>query len=460
MREVYAIPGMKIFLGRCGENMASCVVFDISEWQTTYGEGTVQLIHQRNGDKTPYPCVIEQNSNVVTWCITDSDVAVAGRGRAELQYYVGDTLVKSDTHITITERALGTASETPPEPYESWMENMLGMASETQENAEAAAQSAEAADTSAEAAANSADNADESRRLAELYKQDAKSEADRAEAEAEAAVAEAAARAEEAVQPLVNAAEASANEAAESAGNAAESAAKAERSVSAAASEADRAKAEADRAAGAVGGDFATRSDAQAMADKAESNANKYTDEAEANANKYTDQKVSGIPAPDVSGQIGEHNTSSSAHSDIRILASNAQSKADAAATAAAAAQSTADSAASAAAEAKNIANSKQDAATAINTSNIGQQSVNYATSAGQLYNSSCGALTWGGDHMLSAAARPKINLHFGDNDLFCYNAANGTYHTILDAGNSNKTKLVSTDTTPAENNTINWTYK
>ena len=37
-------------------------------------------------------------------------------------------------------------------------------------------------------------------------------------------------------------------------------------------------------------------------------------------AKTYTDTKIAAIPTPDVSGQIGEHNTSTSAHNDIREL--------------------------------------------------------------------------------------------------------------------------------------------
>lgn len=42
-------------------------------------------------------------------------------------------------------------------------------------------------------------------------------------------------------------------------------------------------------------------------------------------AKAYTDSKLSTIPTPDVSGQIAAHNADTSAHSDIRQLASNAQ---------------------------------------------------------------------------------------------------------------------------------------
>jgi hypothetical protein len=88
-----------------------------------------------------------------------------------------------------------------------------------------------------------------------------------------------------------------------------------------------------DEAQAIAGGDFATHSEAQAMADKAEGN-----------ANAYTDRKFAAIPTPDVSGQIGVHNADSSAHSDIRKAASDAQTAASNAASAAAAAQNTADS--------------------------------------------------------------------------------------------------------------------
>ena len=56
-----------------------------------------------------------------------------------------------------------------------------------------------------------------------------------------------------------------------------------------------------------------------------------------AEAHEYADEKLADIPTPDVSGQIGAHNTNTSAHSDIRTAVSNA-------AAAAAAAQSTANS--------------------------------------------------------------------------------------------------------------------
>lgn len=57
---------------------------------------------------------------------------------------------------------------------------------------------------------------------------------------------------------------------------------------------------------------------------------------AESNANSYTDRKISEIPTPDVSGQIGQHNEDLEAHPSIReaiggaaTAAQNAQATAE-----------------------------------------------------------------------------------------------------------------------------------
>ncbi len=185
MREVSAILGKEIFLGRCGENKATCVVFNISEWKRVYGDGVLHLLHQRNGDRAPYPCDVTQDG---VWCITNADAAVAGRGRAELQYYVGDTLVKSDTYTTVTERALGTASEEPPAPFEGWVEKVLSAGANALESAEAAAKSEAAVAQNAEAAKESEENAKDSEQTASGYLGEAKSAANAAEAARDASI--------------------------------------------------------------------------------------------------------------------------------------------------------------------------------------------------------------------------------------------------------------------------------
>lgn len=102
---------------------------------------------------------------------------------------------------------------------------------------------------------------------------------------------------------------------------------------------------------------------------------------------KYTDDKIAAIPTPDVSGQIGTHNTSTTAHSDIRNVANAAKSSADAAQTAAntaaasaQTAQSTANEAKTAAANAATAAQNAQSTATAAQTA--AQTAADTATAA------------------------------------------------------------------------------
>lgn len=50
--------GEIIQLGRRGENLARRILFDLTNWQALYGDGTVELIYQRPGEDTVYPVAI------------------------------------------------------------------------------------------------------------------------------------------------------------------------------------------------------------------------------------------------------------------------------------------------------------------------------------------------------------------------------------------------------------------
>ena len=129
-------------LGKQGENLARKIQFDISRWIGSFGPGTVQLLHQRSGDEAPYPVAVEQEGDCAVWTVTNADTAVPGTGSTELQYYVGDTLVKSETWMTKVFPALGPASETPPEAQQGWVDQVLqagAAAAEAAEKAENAA---------------------------------------------------------------------------------------------------------------------------------------------------------------------------------------------------------------------------------------------------------------------------------------------------------------------------------
>lgn len=142
MREVKARPGEDIQIGRSGENLATRVTFDVSEW----GEGTINLLHQRNGDEAPYPCAITVENGVVVWEITEADAAVAGRGRAELQYMNEDGVcIKSAIFSTNTHRALGKGKPLPPAPIEGWVNKVLTTGARAEQAAKEALKAAEEA---------------------------------------------------------------------------------------------------------------------------------------------------------------------------------------------------------------------------------------------------------------------------------------------------------------------------
>ena len=124
--EVYRVKTGRILpLGKQGENLVRQIQFDLSRWISNFGPGTVQLLHQRNGDEAPYPVAVEQEGNLAVWTVTSADTAAAGTGRAELQYYVGDALAKSETWMTKVLAALGPAGETPPEAQQGWVDQVL-----------------------------------------------------------------------------------------------------------------------------------------------------------------------------------------------------------------------------------------------------------------------------------------------------------------------------------------------
>ena len=52
--EVYRVKtGSILPLGKQGENLVRQIQFDLSRWISNFGPGTVQLLHQRNGDEAP-----------------------------------------------------------------------------------------------------------------------------------------------------------------------------------------------------------------------------------------------------------------------------------------------------------------------------------------------------------------------------------------------------------------------
>lgn len=140
----------RIHLGKLDENIAVSFVFDLAEWYETYGNGIPSLILQRSGDAQPYPIVLSIDGTKATWVVSNIDTAKAGVGYAELNFSnQNDLLAKSYQILVDVTDSLAEAGEAP-DPYDSWIDILTELGSETEANAQAAAGSAEEAEQSAE----------------------------------------------------------------------------------------------------------------------------------------------------------------------------------------------------------------------------------------------------------------------------------------------------------------------
>ena len=119
----------QIILGRQGENNATTIEIDVSEWLAEYPNATINILAERNGDTSPYIAVTSVADGILRWVITESDTALSGRGKAEIRATIDDVIKKSAVAVTIVIPSLeGEPTPTPPEPAQSWVDEVLAAA--------------------------------------------------------------------------------------------------------------------------------------------------------------------------------------------------------------------------------------------------------------------------------------------------------------------------------------------
>ena len=122
--KIYVEPGMKICIGRTGENYATEIIFNIANWIELYGDnGIVSLLIEK--DELTYPREITVNDNQVIWKVTNSDTFSPGAGKCELRYEINDVCVKTEIYDIYIMASLGEGEDIPPAPYQSWVEEVL-----------------------------------------------------------------------------------------------------------------------------------------------------------------------------------------------------------------------------------------------------------------------------------------------------------------------------------------------
>lgn len=116
----------RIDLGKRGENEAQIIQWAtlLPTWRETYGAGTVVLLHRRQGDAKPYPATIQVEGDNIDWPVTAADTAREGLGLCELQYVVGDTVVKTERWETLVRCSLEKPGPAP-EPSGGWVQQMV-----------------------------------------------------------------------------------------------------------------------------------------------------------------------------------------------------------------------------------------------------------------------------------------------------------------------------------------------
>lgn len=128
-------------IGYEGENKVGEVQFDFSEWVQDYGSGTIILLHQRSADPAPYPVTLTTEGNVATWTLSSADTQYKGWGAAQLVYTVGEAIKKSAVYRTYNNASLGDSTD-PPEPWETWVDEVIAAGNAAQEAAEDASSAA------------------------------------------------------------------------------------------------------------------------------------------------------------------------------------------------------------------------------------------------------------------------------------------------------------------------------
>ena len=133
-----ASAGKKVFLGRVGENEARVVRFSVGKMLAAFPGATFTVLNRRPCDAAAYPVndqYVSLDGDTVLWTIQSGDVTVAGTGECEIRAEKDGKILKSQIYMTATGTALD-GSGTPPQPWESWVQQVEDAA----EDAEAAAQ--------------------------------------------------------------------------------------------------------------------------------------------------------------------------------------------------------------------------------------------------------------------------------------------------------------------------------
>lgn len=158
MYDIMHLPAV-IEIGYCGENLFRTIEIDMRPWLQVLPNGVASIIHIRPGEteNDAYITGATMTDGILRWSPTNADLGTV-EGYGQMEIFLEKT-VDSDTKRgksvivqSFVRGAIASGSAEPPEPQESWIEQMTELKTETVEAAEAAAGSASDAEDSAEGA--------------------------------------------------------------------------------------------------------------------------------------------------------------------------------------------------------------------------------------------------------------------------------------------------------------------
>ena len=149
----YKAPYNAVPIGHQGENLARCVIWDLTPCVSEFGDGTFAVKVTRPGGDTYWALHTDRVLNNAMWVIDNVDTAEEGTGMVEFYFNApdGTTLAKSDVFKTWCLPTLEYEGD-PPDPYESMIDAVEGYAATASDAASSATASATAAAASAEEA--------------------------------------------------------------------------------------------------------------------------------------------------------------------------------------------------------------------------------------------------------------------------------------------------------------------
>lgn len=112
-----------IILGRQGEHGVTQVLFDLSWYIKTYGDGVAQLTVKRPGDPLEYMGVVTRDGTTAVWEIGAEWTEIHGQGYCYLHWHVDNDHAKTDTYKTMVYESRSACDA--PEPQKGYLDRIV-----------------------------------------------------------------------------------------------------------------------------------------------------------------------------------------------------------------------------------------------------------------------------------------------------------------------------------------------